>query len=316
MVIKSEDVARAAGVSRATVSQILNGRGQRFSEPTRARVLQAAADLDYRPSIAGRALATGASDIVVVLLPNTDLSGHMQAWLERYTEELAAHGLTLVLQLTTVGRASLEQLVASLRPRAVLALWPFTAEEHVVLKQHAVVAVSPTEFDDGFDHQIGRVQAEYLLAKGHRRLAYVHVDDARFLAWSVPREEGVAMVCTENHLLAPITLRPRLHPDDALAAIDALPDGTGVACFNDDIAIALLHAAKVRGRAVPGDLGIVGMDDTALAATTHPRLATVSVDVSSAATAATRVLLASLGIASEAGGSQRVAPHVVDGQSA
>ena len=57
----SRDVAEHAGLSRSTVSQVLNGYGDRFSAETRARVLAAASNLDYRPSQAARALVTGGS---------------------------------------------------------------------------------------------------------------------------------------------------------------------------------------------------------------------------------------------------------------
>ncbi|MCK9873489.1 LacI family transcriptional regulator [Nocardiopsis dassonvillei] len=317
MVSKSEDVARAAGVSRATVSQILNGRGQRFAEATRARVLQIAAEMEYRPSIAGRALAMGVSDIVVAVLPYTDLSPNLQAVLEHATDVLAAHNLTLVLQLTTPGGVSLAQMVASLRPRAVMALWPFSDGDREVLKQAGVAGISPSEFDNGFDLRIGRSQAEYLMAQGYQRLAYVHLDDERFAAFSEPRERGVVEVCAEGGLPEPVVLRSPLAPGDVLAVIDALPDHTGIACYNDDLAIALLHAASIRGRTVPSGLGIIGMDDSPLAATTHPRLTTVSVDVTTAATAFIRVLLAELGITGDGLGSGRdLVPEIVAGESA
>jgi DNA-binding LacI/PurR family transcriptional regulator len=313
---RSEDVARAAGVSRATVSQILNGRGARFSEETRTRVLQVAAELDYRPSIAGRALAKGASDIVVALLPYTHLSGNLQAVLEQATEELARHGLTLLLRLTTKNPTSLEQLVAQLRPRAVFALWPFTADERAVLERQGVSAISPAELDDGFDRKIGRAQAEYLVAKGYRRLAYVHLEDDRFRIWGPPREHGLAEVCAERGLPDPVVLRPRLDPHEVLDALGALPRGSGVACYNDDIAIALMQAAAVRRIAIPDDLGIIGMDDTPLAAVTHPRLTTVSVDVSAAALRATRQLLEGLLIPAGLADIEQVDPQVIEGESA
>ncbi|MEV0621844.1 LacI family DNA-binding transcriptional regulator [Nonomuraea sp. NPDC050404] len=316
MVTKSEDVARAAGVSRATVSQILNGRGARFSEETRARVLQTAEEMGYRPSIAGRALATGASDIVVALLPYTHLGGNLQAVLEQATEELSRHGLTLLLRLTTRNPTSLEQLVTQLRPRAVFALWPFTADERAVLERQGVAAISPGELDDGFDRRIGRAQAEHLAAKGYRRLAYVHLEDERFRIWGPPREQGVVEVCAELGLPAPVVLRPRLDQREVLDVLDALPPGSGVACYNDDLAIALMQAAAVRGLSVPGDLGIIGMDDTPLAAVTHPRLATVSVDVSAAALRATRQLLAGLDIPAGLADVRQVGPQVIPGESA
>ena len=101
MIATSEDVAKRAGVSRATVSQILNGRGQRFASATRERVTQAAAELEYLPSSAGRTLALGSSDIVIAVIPNTTFGGNLQDIFEAATEELGARGLTLLLHLST-----------------------------------------------------------------------------------------------------------------------------------------------------------------------------------------------------------------------
>ena len=70
MTVTSADVARHAGVSRSTVSQILNGHERRFPARTRDRVQAAASELGYQPSAAGRALVRGASDIVVALIPD------------------------------------------------------------------------------------------------------------------------------------------------------------------------------------------------------------------------------------------------------
>ncbi|MEU4650167.1 LacI family DNA-binding transcriptional regulator [Nocardia fluminea] len=317
MVTKSEDVARAAGVSRGTVSQILNGHGQRFSVATQERVRRLAVELDYRPSIAGRALAMGASDIVVLLVPFTAINAHLQSVLERATDDLATHGLTLVLRLATQSAASVEQLVADLRPRAVLSLVPFTAAERAALDRHDIVAIDPAQVDDGVDRRIGRIQAEHLVGKGYRRLAYVHLDDERCRIWGKQREPAVAEVCAENGLPAPMVLGPRMHPDDVAATVDALPDETGVACFNDDIAIALLHAAKLRGRCVPGGLGLVGMDAIPLAATTHPRLTTVTIDERNAALRLADLVLGKLGIAAPATAPDIAAgPRLVEGESA
>ncbi|WP_017609046.1 LacI family DNA-binding transcriptional regulator [Nocardiopsis xinjiangensis] len=309
MVTKSEDVARAAGVSRATVSQILNGHGRRFSKATRERVLQAAEELAYRPSVAGRALATGTSDIVVALLPYTTLSMNLQQVLERTTEELAKHGITLVLRLSTRAVAPLERLVTTLRPRAMLSLTPFGDDERALLERHSTAVVSPADYDDGFDQRVGRAQAEHLIERGFRRLAFVHIDDERYDPFGHLREVGVREVCQENGLPEPVVLKPRLAHADVLDVVDALEPGTGAACYNDDIAVALMHAAAERRREVPDAIAIIGMDGTQLSEAVG--LTTLSVDVDAAARASLDSLLAGLGLSTEGPARPPVEPHVV-----
>ncbi|MCK9873472.1 LacI family transcriptional regulator, partial [Nocardiopsis dassonvillei] len=310
MVTRSEDVAKAAGVSRATVSQILNGHGQRFSKATRERVLQAAEELAYRPSVAGRALATGTSDIVVALLPYTSLSGNLQHVLERATAELAKRGITLVLRLSTRAVASFERLVTTLRPRAVFSITPFSDEERALLERHGTAVVSPGVHDDGFDHRVGRTQAEYLIARGCRRLAYVHIDDERYDMFGPLRETGVREVCKESGLPEPVVLRPRLARTDARDVVDALDSGTGVACVNDDIGVALLHAAAERGRRVPDDIAIIGMDGTQLSDAVG--LTTLSVDVDTASQDALNALLTEFGLPAEGPARSPVELRVVE----
>src|SRR5690242_14872058 len=91
----SFDVARAAGVSRSTVSQVLNG-DLRFPAETRAKVVAAAQMLSYRPSRAGRALVTGSSDIVVMLVPNATFGPHLQDSIDRITDASTPSGLSVV----------------------------------------------------------------------------------------------------------------------------------------------------------------------------------------------------------------------------
>src|ERR1700760_1049028 len=83
------DVAAHAGVSRATVSHILNGREARFPQVTRDRVRASAATLDYRPSPAGRSLVTGRGDTIVFLMPNTTMEENIQAAVERLIQATA-----------------------------------------------------------------------------------------------------------------------------------------------------------------------------------------------------------------------------------
>jgi len=286
MSVRSEDVAREVGVSRATVSQILNGRGERFAETTRQKVLATAQRLGYRPSVAARTLATGTSDIVVVLLPFTHLSGNLQAVLERATIALAEHGITLVLRQHAPGTTTLAQAVQSLRPRAVFSLEALTPDQISVLEKAGVPHSGPTvsdEVDFGFDRMIGRAQANHLASRGFTRLAFIQLDDERFETWAPPREQGVREVAADLGLAEPLSLRARLEQSSLSATITAIPPHTGVACYNDDLALALMGAARIAGREIPRDLGFIGMDASPLGACFFPALTSIRIDIAAAA---------------------------------
>lgn len=286
MIATSEDVAKLAGVSRATVSQILNGRGERFSSATRERVATAASELEYRPSAAGRTLAMGSSDIVLAVIPNTTFGGNLQDIFQAATEELAALGLTLLLQLATDTTAPLDRVITGMKPRAVISLTPFTAAERELLSSRAVKAFDPSTSEPRRDPnvEIGSIQAEHLVERGYTRLGFAHLQDARQDPFGSGREVGVRAVCDARGLPEPVVLRLGITPEDALAAIDQLEQrGIGIACYNDDVATALLSAAATRGWTVPDELGLVGMDHTPLSAVTIPPLTTVGYDLRAAA---------------------------------
>ena len=96
--ITSWDVARLAGVSRSTVSQVLNGNHERFPQETRDRVAQAAETLSYRPSRAGRSLVTGLSDLIVVVVPNVTFGRHLQDAVDSIAASTAATGMSVVVR--------------------------------------------------------------------------------------------------------------------------------------------------------------------------------------------------------------------------
>jgi len=281
VIAKSADVARLAGVSRGAVSQILNGRGERFSASTIERVKEAAIELDYRPSAAGRALARGSSDFVIALIPDTTFGGNLQDIFGAATEQLAARGLTLVLRLATPTPAALDRLVSGILPRAVLSLTPFSNEERALLERRGIAAFDPqVGSEDAFDHQIGRLQARHLIERGLTRLAVARLQDARQDPFGQGREEGVRAECRSAGLDAPTVVHLGIDIDEALTALDHLdPPRIGIACYNDDIAITLLSAARIRGLGVPRDVALIGMDRTPLSQVTVPRLTTISYDM-------------------------------------
>ncbi|WP_084605969.1 LacI family DNA-binding transcriptional regulator [Agreia bicolorata] len=319
MVTTSRDVARTAGVSRSTVSEILNGRGHKFAAATREKVEQVARDMGYRPSAAARSLVRGTSDLVLALIPDTTFGANLQNIFERATEELAQHGLTLVLRLATSSPQSFDRLISSLNPRGVLSFLPFTAEErHIMLARGVEVFDTSTPGERRkVDYEIGRLQASYLIGKGHSRLAYAHLSDARQDPFGDEREAGVRDECREHKLPEPATLRLGIDRGDALAALDSVgPEPIAIACYNDDVAATLVAAAQIRGRRIPLDVAVVGVDHTPLSQVMVPRLSTVGYLVSEAGHAMVAGIIAAV-TGNPDGAVNRPFPlQMIDGDSA
>ncbi|MFD3732068.1 LacI family DNA-binding transcriptional regulator [Streptomyces sp. NPDC058632] len=282
MVVKSQDVAERAGVSRSTVSQILNGRADHFTAETRARVHRAIAELGYEPSAAGRALAKGSSDIVIALIPDTTFGGNLQDIYSALTDELSRRGLTLVLRLATHTVTSLESVIIRLKPRVVLSLTPFSDEDRRLLESRGVEAIDPgSSSSRDANAEIGTLQAGHLIDRGYRCLAYAHLHDARSDPFGGARERAFLAECRAHGVDGPRILALGVNVEDAVAALDQLGEpGFAVGCYNDDVATALLHAASLRNWRAPHDLALIGMDHTPLSRLTTPPLTTMEYDTS------------------------------------
>jgi len=319
VVATSRDVAQSAGVSRSTVSEILNGRGHKFATATREKVERAARELGYQPSAAARSLVRGTSDLVIALVPDTTFGGNLQDIFERATEELAEHGLTLVLRLATPSAQSFDRLISSLNPRGVLSLTPFTAQERHILVTRGVEFFDTTLPADhrNVDYDIGRLQASHLIGRGHSRLAYAHLSDARQDPFGSQREAGVRDECRDHDLPEPVILRLGIDRGEALAALDSMGEAPfAVACYNDDVAASLVAAAQVRGRSIPQEVALIGMDHTPLSQVMVPRLSTIGYPVDGAAHAAVAGIIAAVSGNPEIAMNRRVPLRVIEGESA
>ncbi len=277
-------MARRAGVSRATVSHILNGQGDRFSAETVSRVRRAAEDLGYVPSSAGRALVRGRSDLVMIVFPFTTMPG-IQDIVDVLSEGLAEHGFNTIVQLAgPVGSEAhlrVRHVAESLRPAGVIDLGGLTRQDHDALRRLGSPVVGPAVDSSGAGSNLafGRLQAEHLVSRGYRQLAYAFLTDERGHPFDQSRTEATRTVCAERGLSEPYLFGIPLDAEGATGAVatmlKAVPAPVGVACFNDDVAMAVLYAARSLALDVPRDIGVVGMGRGPIGQLGHPRLSTV-----------------------------------------
>ncbi|MGB2765491.1 MAG: LacI family DNA-binding transcriptional regulator, partial [Propionicimonas sp.] len=136
--ITAEDVARKAGVSRATVSYVLNNHPhQTIPEATRQKVLEAAAELDYTPLASARILSRGRSDVVVMLIPDWPLGSVLPQVMDSVGDGLAPFGLELFLHRCIPGRP-VRNLWNAITPAAVIRVGSLGAEEDESLQRSQI----------------------------------------------------------------------------------------------------------------------------------------------------------------------------------
>ncbi|WP_309067097.1 LacI family DNA-binding transcriptional regulator [Microbacterium sp.] len=296
--VTAAQVARHSGVSQATVSYVLNDNpSQKISPETRERVLRSVAELGYTPFEPARTLRSGHSAIVLFVMPDYPIGHVIDQVSAKLVGLLARQGRTLLTHRLSPG-APLVDIVRALHPVAVMSMTPLDA---TVREQMTALGtrVEIIGFDEspGVDvrhpqERVGRMQAEHLVARGHRRLAYALPDDDRARMFYRPRLEAIRTFCAERSVSDPLL---GVVSADIAQASQVLQEWraegvTGVCAFTDDVAIAVIGAAAASGIRVPDDLAVIGVDDIPLAAVTVPPLTTVHLDVEAMARALVRPL--------------------------
>ena len=280
----SADVARLAGVSRTTVSSVLNGNAARFPEETRQRVRDAAARLSYRPSPAARSLVSGRSDMIVVLVPATGFGLNLQEAVEALAERAKPLGASVVIRIGGPTPTATIEGIQALRPLAVLNFGGLVAHEIAVLESAGTIVVPSLESlrPSGSDSGTGieHLQADALLSNGPRPLWFADLE-AREDPFGLRRGAELGQYCRELKLPAPREIGVPLDLAGAVTALETIlqiDPRVGVACYNDDVALALLAAARKLDVAVPEELAVVGMDFSVAGQLWWPRLVSIKVD--------------------------------------
>lgn len=290
MTVTSAQVARAAGVSRATVSYVLNDvSGQKISPATRETVLRAARELGYRPNASARNLRTGRGTAVLFPLPGMQHTHVVTRLVEACSTALTAAGWSLVTDFTVYPDVE-SQLDAWSRtaPAAVLDLFlrhddpvlPELRRSGVVVLSAALPSDSQWEStSDAFALAVRETQVGYLVDSGARDLSLV-------LPARLPTDPRVerSMVrrlrTSAERRGAAVTVDRCALTSDALTGLvrrwqeRGCPDA--VAAYNDDYALALLTALTASGFAVPRDVRLIGVDDIPLSSVVTPPLTTIT----------------------------------------
>lgn len=280
------DVAALAGVSYQTVSRVINGMPN-VQPGTRDRVLAAIKDLGYRPNTAARALVTRRSSTIGIISTESGLYGPTS--IQRSVEEAAREGGYFAgsVGLKTVSTDALTDAIDHLLRQGVEGIVMIAAQHEAIdlIKRQdpgvPLVVVegdlSRAKFAVGVDQHRGAYEATaHLLELGHTCIA--HVSGPQDWTEAVARRQGWHDAVTEaGHVPGPFlagdwTAEVGFRHGTTLAAD---PDVTAIFAANDQMAIGILRALHEAGRRVPGDVSVVGFDDSPEAGYLIPPLTTV-----------------------------------------
>jgi len=311
----SEEVARLAGVSRATVSRALNGSA-RVSDEARERVYAAIASLGYEPDVIAQSLVRQRSSVIAVslfpeddALPLSHLGRTSQYFYlglyENIEREAVALGYDLLVPSHPHGKSP-EHYIRSLQTRRVAGVIMLHATE--ARTQALINAEIPTVFIDSIaqgsratyvksDNVDGACQAtRHLLSLGHCRIAFLtgRTTDLPGLERLLGCQQALAQagIAPDSGLIRQSGWEVVDAYEAARALLAERRDFTAIVAGSDFMAIGILRALTERGVRVPEDISLVGFDDIDFSQYTVPQLTTMRQDRAAMAQGAVQRLVA------------------------
>lgn len=313
------DVARLAGVSRVTVSHVVNNRTDGrvpISEETRLRVLEAVAKLGYVPDARAQALRSGNTNTVGLVIPDIH-NPHFWEVVDGVEQAASAAGYHILLSSIPPENRLAEDIFKNLSNRRIdgLIMVPsfiYHSEEAQktlanLLERHVPIVGIMAELA-GLDFNIDRVISDYrdatrevmshLLSLNHKRIGFIFgiavpdLGNDRLLAYQESLRAAGLPVDPDLIVECGPTIEESYRATQQLLALPSPP--TAVLAINDYLAVGALRAISDQNLSVPEDISLFGYDDMPLARYLVPRLSTASKDGKKIGQEAFRLLLARL----------------------
>jgi len=290
-------IAKQAGVSTATVSNVINGNHHKVSRTTIEKVQRIIQELGYEPNATARSLASKRSRIIGVVVANIDQQdhffsnphyAHLLALLEKH---IRAQGYYMMLRCVTASQDSL-QLLRSWNVDGVIYFGTFPEDIPVIQEQVSI----PVVFIDAYakerryvnvgvdDYKGGYLSGKYLLEMGHRDIALVGIG-FQYYGVNGQRGKGFRQACSEHGIA--------VGEDRIFECITSYQSGielgrqiarseipfTAVAAMADILAFGIMEGLRQEGKRVPEDISVIGFDNLQECLYTHPKLTTISQNI-------------------------------------
>src|SRR5579859_1763359 len=312
------DVARRAGVSRATVSYVLNGRSHShvpISAETRGRVEQAIAELGYVPDASAQALRSGSTNTIGLIIPDMN-NPHYWQTADGVEQAARAGGYHLLLSSMELNLQYAQDIFRDLSRRRIdglIVMGGFINQSEASKKTlsellaRRLPIVEITDYHN-IDYDVDSVSSDYrdattelmahLIALGHRRIGLIYGVNTRDVALDrlQPYQDSLraAGLPAPDELLVECGPTTEAGYQAARQLLSLARRPTAILVVNDLLAMGALRAAGDLGLQVPADLSLASYDDIPAAQYLVPRLTTASKDAFRLGQEAARLLLTRL----------------------
>ncbi len=305
-----KDIAEATNLSIATVSLVINGKGDNIPLCTKQRIFDAVREMNYRPDYTARSLATGKSHTIGVIVPDisnaffAEMVHHLQLELNKYSydiilcssEEKMSNDLKYIKLLS--GR-NVDGLVLTMSAESMEA-----GNRQMVRHMLKEAAVPYIFFDRYFSSEDYTVSADntdsgyrianMLLDHGHRNIGVITGPVS--LNSSTNRLSGFIKALQARGVeLPPENIyHSQYDVDGGIAGARALlsrPNISAIFAFNDLQAFGVMHYAKDHGLRIPQDISLVGFDDTYFSSLTEPTLTSIKQPIKELAQEASKMIM-------------------------
>jgi LacI family transcriptional regulator len=307
-----DDVARAAGVARVTVSRVLNN-GSNVRPETRERVRRAVEELGYSVNQQARALASGSARQIMLIhahSPQLEPNSYYNAGLELGAlRGCSSLGFDLVTRAVDPHDSNRLRLLAAIlegeRPAGMILSPPLSDDLEFIEAGHRagvqVIAVSAGEharaavLGVGIDERAGgHAIAQHLLSLGHRRIGFIKGPPEHRAA--ALRYDGFLAALREAGIeqepwtrTGDFTFKSGVEAGDQL--LGDSPRVTAIACANDDMAAGVMLALHRAAVEIPGGISVTGFDDTPMSEIVWPPLTTIRQPIKDLAEQAVHLLV-------------------------
>lgn len=322
--VTMRDVAERSGVSYQTVSRVINGHPSVASQ-TRARVLQAIADLNYRPSKAARSLAARRSNTLAVITYSMKYYGptQMVVNIEQCAREA---GYDLIYSdidpLTGNGVNMVIDRLLRWSVEGIMLIAPVASShyDHLVrqFQDIPLIQIDNKPGAEGasviVDQECGsRVITEHLISLGHECICEIRGPMNWFGA--AARHRGFVKALHDADLKSVASVEGNWMAQSGYEACQRLLAGndfTAIVVANDQMALGAMRALSEAGRRVPDDVSVVGFDDIPEAAYFAPPLTTIQQDFAALGRQGLQYLIDLIQQTDDAGGQRVIKPHLVE----
>lgn len=289
-------IAQRAGVSTATVSNVINGNTHKVSQDTMERVQRIIEELHYSPNATARSLASKESRIIALIVPNMGENQIMDPYTSQMLSlfEQAVRREDYYLMVRCVDRCrEIAQMASTWNVDGVILLGAFPDEVEEI---EALLGVTPSVYTDTYGHE-GRIanvgvndyrggylSARCLLDKGHRKIAFVGPDvnspgviHERYRGFCDALQERSLALAQGDIYLAATNSEAGLALGKTIARSGV--GYTAVAAMSDTLALGLSVGLQLSGLRVPEDISVIGFDNLSLCRFTTPAITTISQDL-------------------------------------